>query len=718
MSRLIPPNKKACDLKKDLLENKTSRTTPSPTVNTINTTRTIQSKPVSSVSIKSTKAETHKQPPKTSPIATNKVSRNLPATSSRLQNTTKSTSSKSVSQCSNHQNPTTSSITTSKRPSWDVKGKLADLEKRFDELVGKLEQSGCKEQELTVEVAHVQAEANEKETQKTFVKSKLQELKSASDAVQFELTETKRTNEDLSSKLIVLQKKLSSSEEERESLKKSLDERGKILSEAEERHNIAAIQMKAIKDQCDNQTNELEHLKEELKEREKTMEEMKKQSQEDENLRRKLHNKLQLLKGTIRVFCRLRPTLPGEESDGGKILITSNGEDQKIELRGVMRHEDSLKAGERAMNYSFCYDRVFPSYADNGLVFEEVSQLVQSALDGYSVCIFCYGATGSGKTFTMMGPGVYHGTRLMMKKRKEMNDMLNSSSSFSISEQSSSPSSPSSSSSSFSFSSSQQMDICEEDNLQAAKEEEEWKKIGIIPRAAEQIFEATQELKEKGWDFDLKATFLEIYMEQIRDLLRSNTTETPKYDIHHDGTDTIVDGLTVVPITSLSDVQELLRKASSQRSTASTMCNKESSRSHSVFTLKLTGKNPATGQVTKGVLNLIDLAGSERLEKSHAKDHTLNETRSINASLSALGDVFAARAANKAHIPYRNSKLTYLLQPCLSGDSKTLMLVNISPSSASLNETLCSLRFATLVGQVSVKTSASKKKMECTVEQI
>lgn len=177
-----------------------------------------------------------------------------------------------------------------------------------------------------------------------------------------------------------------------------------------------------------------------------------------------------------------------------------------------------------------------------------------------------------------------------------------------------------------------------------------------------------------------------------------------------------MDNVIVKDIRSMADIEALLLRATAQRSTSSTQCNAQSSRSHSVFVLKLHGHNRVSGKDVRGVLNLVDLAGSERLSRSQSRDQTLNETKSINASLSALCDVFQARARDSAHVPYRNSKLTYLLQPCLSGDSRTLMIVNISPDTRQLNESLCSLRFASTVGQVTVKSSASKKKMECTIE--
>ena len=103
-------------------------------------------------------------------------------------------------------------------------------------------------------------------------------------------------------------------------------------------------------------------------------------------------------------------------------------------------------------------------------------------------------------------------------------------------------------------------------------------------------------------------------------------------------------------------------------------------------------------QTLNGTLHLVDLAGSERLAKSHATGERLKETQAINKSLSALTDVFVALSKRAAHVPYRNSKLTFLLQPCLSGDGKALVIANLSPAADSAHESLCTLRFASMVG--------------------
>lgn len=348
---------------------------------------------------------------------------------------------------------------------------------------------------------------------------------------------------------------------------------------------------------------------------------------EADKLRKKLHNTILELKGNIRVFCRVRPLLSDGDSEEALISYPSSVENAG---RGI----DLINQGQKS---SFSYDKVFNHSASQDDVFVEMSQLVQSALDGYKVCIFAYGQTGSGKTYTMMGkPG---------RDQK-----------------------------------------------------------GIIPRSLEQIFKTSQSLESQGWKYCMQASMLEIYNETIRDLLapgRSHNVEMSagkQYTIKHDSQgNTTVSDLTTADVFSTADVTSLLEKASHSRSVGRTQMNEQSSRSHFVFTLKIFGSNESTGQQVQGVLNLIDLAGSERLAKSGSTGDRLKETQAINKSLSALSDVIFAIAKNDDHVPFRNSKLTYLLQPCLGGDSKTLMFVNIAPEASSLNETICSLRFASRV---------------------
>jgi hypothetical protein len=149
----------------------------------------------------------------------------------------------------------------------------------------------------------------------------------------------------------------------------------------------------------------------------------------------------------------------------------------------------------------------------------------------------------------------------------------------------------------------------------------------------------------------------------------------------------------------VEQVEKIMEQAARHRSVGKTDMNERSSRSHSVFCLHLKATNKQQGIVLKGTLSLVDLAGSERLDRSGATGEQLKETVAINKSLSSLADVFVAIGNKQGHIPFRNSKLTHMLQPALSGDGKTLMMVNLSPTMESFHESLCSLRLAKQINQ-------------------
>lgn len=367
----------------------------------------------------------------------------------------------------------------------------------------------------------------------------------------------------------------------------------------------------------------------------------------EETLRRILFNQVQELKGNIRVMCRVRPINSNDPGDDLAQVSYPDveKESRELEIQGPM--EVSSLGKETRKNNAFAFDQVFGPKATNEDVFEEISQLVQSALDGYNVCIFCYGQTGAGKTYTMSS----------------------------------------------------------ED--------------GMIPRATHQIYDTAKKLEEKGWSYSMEGSFIEVYNEDIHDLLGNpKDFDKKKHEIRHDEQkkQTTVTGLKSVPLDSPDTVESILKQAAANRSVATTKSNERSSRSHSVFILKLVGKNSATNETSEGTLNLVDLAGSERLKISGAEGDRMKETQNINKSLSCLGDVIGALGQGKegGHIPYRNSKvcllshttqsaltdqlqLTYLLQYSLGGNSKTLMFVMISPLEAHLKETLTSLKFATKV---------------------
>ena len=234
--------------------------------------------------------------------------------------------------------------------------------------------------------------------------------------------------------------------------------------------------------------------------------------------------------------------------------------------------------------------------------------------------------------------------------------------------------------------------------MQGGTEPSTW---GLIPRALSKILSLSESMRGEGWSWTLSASFLEIYNEALRDLLHDpKAGAPPSYAIKHDEAwGTVVANMSKVDVSSMEQINALMHRAAKQRAVGCTDMNSQSSRSHSVFALYLKGTNEKLSTELNGALHLVDLAGSERLDKSGAVGAALKETQAINKSLSSLADVFAAKAAHNNHVPFRNSKLTHLMEPCLSGHGKTLMMVNVAPEQSNAHESLCSLRFAKQVNQ-------------------
>ena len=352
---------------------------------------------------------------------------------------------------------------------------------------------------------------------------------------------------------------------------------------------------------------------------------------ESEAARRKIHSELQDLKGNVRVLVRVRP------------FLSSDGECRETHVT-CLKDETSLSITQPNKPASmFHFDHCFGEKSTQDGVYKEVTELIQSSMDGYRVCIFSYGQTGSGKTWTMSG-------------------------------------------------------------------ERTGSQRGIIPRAVQQIIEQAIAMKKQGWTVNVGVSVLELYNEDIRDLIVAKGEPTPqdKLKISNVQGRVSVAGLTVKDIDTsnlvvgMSHLEQILDQANRTRTTISTSMNDVSSRSHMIFMLEITGVHADGVTVTRGGLRLVDLAGSERLDRTGTLNDAarLKETVNINKSLSSLADVFVNLGQKSQHIPYRNSKLTMLLQDCLSGTGKSLMIVNVSPTQASTGETLCSLRFADQVSQV------------------
>ncbi|GBF99862.1 kinesin-ii motor subunit [Raphidocelis subcapitata] len=218
---------------------------------------------------------------------------------------------------------------------------------------------------------------------------------------------------------------------------------------------------------------------------------------------------------------------------------------------------------------------------------------------------------------------------------------------------------------------------------------------GIIPRAFDHIFGAIE--GSEGKQYLVRASFLEIYNEEVRDLLSKSPKERLELKEHKD-TGVYVKGLNAFVVKSVAEIRAVLEVGKKNRSVGATLMNQDSSRSHSVFTITVEciEQGPASdGHIRVGKLNLVDLAGSERQAKTGATGDRLKEATKINLSLSALGNVISALVDSRSgHIPYRDSKLTRLLQDSLGGNTKTVMVANIGPADWSHDETLSTLRYA------------------------
>ncbi|XP_065506359.1 kinesin-like protein KIF17 [Caloenas nicobarica] len=218
---------------------------------------------------------------------------------------------------------------------------------------------------------------------------------------------------------------------------------------------------------------------------------------------------------------------------------------------------------------------------------------------------------------------------------------------------------------------------------------------GVIPRAFEHIFESVQ--CAENTKFLLRASYLEIYNEDIRDLLGADTKQKLELKEHPEK-GAYVKGLSLHTVHSVGQCERLMETGWRKRAVGSTLMNKDSSRSHSIFTVNVeicTVDECGQDRLKAAKLNLVDLAGSERQSKTGATGERLREATKINLSLSALGNVISALVSGRCkHIPYRDSKLTRLLQDSLGGNTKTLMVACLSPADNNYDESLSTLRYA------------------------
>ncbi|XP_076971184.1 kinesin-like protein KIF16B isoform X3 [Tamandua tetradactyla] len=356
---------------------------------------------------------------------------------------------------------------------------------------------------------------------------------------------------------------------------------------------------------------------------------------------------------SVKVAVRVRPMNRREKDLEAKFIIQM--EKSKTIITNLKIPEGGTGDSGRERTKTFTYDFSFysadiksPDYVSQEMVFKTLgTDVVKSAFEGYNACVFAYGQTGSGKSYTMMGNSV----RCLY-----------------------------------------------------------WDDSGLIPRICEGLFSQINETTR--WDeasFRTEVSYLEIYNERVRDLLRRKSSKTFNLRVReHPKEGPYVEDLSKHLVQNYGDVEELMDAGNINRTTAATGMNDVSSRSHAIFTIKFTQAKFDSEMPCETVskIHLVDLAGSERADATGATGVRLKEGGNINKSLVTLGNVISALAdlsqdaANplikkkQVFVPYRDSVLTWLLKDSLGGNSKTIMIATISPADVNYGETLSTLRYA------------------------
>jgi len=411
-----------------------------------------------------------------------------------------------------------------------------------------------------------------------------------------------------------------------------------------------------------------------------------------------LLSRMQKMRGNILVCCRIRPALEHDRL----------GLEDTPSVAPLSSEEVSFQNEKTKTVRPFAFDRVFAPTTTQSQLNNEIAALgiAESVVGGSNACIMAYGQTGSGKTFTMDGP---------------------------------------------------------EDNP------------GVNGRTIKRVFELTQMLESSGQSsYKVRLAMMEIYNEEVRDLLASGVPDARKESSSRSGrtsagsgslspsrnsgmngmsdafeTSSVASAATSVTQSSkragsesarnpmrarlglpevhwvtcdsTRRVDEVLRVGRANRSTAATDLNLHSSRSHLIIILEVVGTSSEDVLVNvTGQLYLVDLAGSERVSKSNVEGTRLDETKHINRSLAALGDVMEALDSKdrNRHVPYRNSKLTHVLQPVLGGSSRTVMILTVPPTPSSAQETLFSLQFAARARNIELGPAKRQVQVKSTMAEI
>ncbi|KAM1196935.1 hypothetical protein ACFX2I_008602 [Malus domestica] len=370
----------------------------------------------------------------------------------------------------------------------------------------------------------------------------------------------------------------------------------------------------------------------------------------------------------VQVLLRCRPFSEDELRSNAPQVITCNEYQREVAV--------SQNIAGKHIDRVFTFDKVFgPNAQQRDLYDQAVIPIVHEVLEGFNCTIFAYGQTGTGKTYTMEGE---------CKRAK------------------------------------------------TGPNGELPPEAGVIPRAVQQIFDT---LEGQNAEYSVKVTFLELYNEEITDLLAPEELnrvsledkQKKQLPLMEDGKGgVLVRGLEEEIVTSANEIFTLLERGSSKRRTAETLLNKQSSRSHSLFsiTIHIKEATPEGEELIKcGKLNLVDLAGSENISRSGAREVQFSltvqgrarEAGEINKSLLTLGRVINALVEHLGHIPYRDSKLTRLLRDSLGGRTKTCIIATVSPAVHCLEETLSTLDYAHRAKNIRNKPEVNQKMMKSTL---
>ncbi|KAJ0973399.1 hypothetical protein J5N97_021358 [Dioscorea zingiberensis] len=362
----------------------------------------------------------------------------------------------------------------------------------------------------------------------------------------------------------------------------------------------------------------------------------------------------------VQVLLRCRPFNEEEKRSNAPQVVTCNEYQREVSV--------SQTIASKQFDRVFTFDKVFGPLAQQRDVYEQaVVPIVNEVLEGFNCTIFAYGQTGTGKTYTMEGD---------CKRAK-----------------------------------------CGSKGQLPSD-------AGVIPRAVKQIFDT---LESQSAEYSVKVTFLELYNEEITDLLAPEELakavledkQRKPLTLMEDGKGgVLVRGLEEEIVTNAGEIFSLLERGCAKRRTAETLLNKQSSRSHSLFsiTIHIKEATPEGEELIKsGKLNLVDLAGSENITRSGAREGRAREAGEINKSLLTLGRVITALVEHLGHIPYRDSKLTRLLRDSLGGRTKTCIIATVSPSVHCLEETLSTLDYAHRAKNIKNRPEVNQKMMKSTL---